>query len=63
MDQEALDKAHIEFGGKFVVWLGNEVILSADTYDELRDRLDVMPIDQSKVVFDFIRRSDVVYIL
>ncbi|MFN8633539.1 MAG: hypothetical protein U0893_06755 [Chloroflexota bacterium] len=63
MDQAALDKAHIEFGGKFVVWLGNEVILSADTYDELRDRLDEMPIDQSKVVFDFIRRTDVVYIL
>jgi hypothetical protein len=57
-----LDRLRQQFAGSYVAWLGDEVFLSAETYDELCDRLDQMPIDQGRIVIGYIERSDVLRI-
>jgi hypothetical protein len=51
-----------EHAGGYVAWLGNEVFISAPTYDELGDRLDQTPIDQGKFIIGYIDPIDVVRI-
>lgn len=49
-----------QHAGNYIAWLGNEVFLTAPTYDELCDQLDSMPIDQGKVVVSYVETLDVV---
>jgi hypothetical protein len=56
------DQLREQFAGRYVAWLGDEVFASAETYDELRDHLDTLPIDQGKLAIGYLRRTDVVYI-
>jgi hypothetical protein len=51
-----------QYAGGYVAWLDGQVILSAETDDELCDQLDQMPIDPSRVVIGYIPPADVVYI-
>lgn len=55
-----VDRLRQRYAGSYVAWLGNEVFLSAPTYDELCDRLDQMPVDQSRLVIGYIEPLDVV---
>ena len=50
-----VERLRQQYAGSYVAWLGDEIYLSAATYDELRDRLDQMPIDQSKLICRSIR--------
>lgn len=59
---DKIDQLREQFAGRYVAWLGDEVFASAETYDDLRDHLDTRPIDQGKLVFEFLPRTDVVYI-
>jgi hypothetical protein len=54
-DRESdVERLRRQYAGNYVAWLGDQVYLSAPTYDELCDRLDHMPIDQSKLVIGYI---------
>ena len=55
-----VERLRRQYAGNYVAWLGDQVYLSAPTYDELCDRLDQLPIDQGKLVIGYIERSDVV---
>ena len=59
MDPE-VERLRQQYAGNYVAWLNNQVYLSAPTYDELCDRLDQMPIDQSKLVVEYVEPFDVV---
>ena len=57
------DALREQLAGHYVAWRDGEVVIQAETSDELYDRLDQMPIeDQARVVIEYIRRTDVVYI-
>jgi hypothetical protein len=51
-----------QYGGKFVVRRGNEVIVSADSYDELDRKSETMPIDWDSVVVQYVQRPDEIVI-
>jgi hypothetical protein len=57
-----VERLRQQHAGRYVAWLGDEVYLSAETCDELMNQLNQMSIDQGKLVVEYIRRSDVVYI-
>jgi hypothetical protein len=59
MDPE-VERLRQQYAGSYVAWLGNQVYLSAPTYDELCDQLDQMPIDQGKLVIGYIEPLDIV---
>jgi hypothetical protein len=46
--------------GKYVAWLDNEEVLSAETCDALMDGLENLAIDESKVVIGWVLRPDVI---
>ena len=48
------------FAGGYVAWLDGQIILSAETYDELCDRLDQMPDYEARVSIEYIEPIDVV---
>lgn len=57
------DALRERLAGHYVAWRDGKVVIKAETSDELYDRLDQMPIeDQARVVIEYIRRTDVVYI-
>ena len=58
-DYIALQHSH---GGKWVVHRGNEVIVSADSHDELCQKFETMPIDWDSVVTQYIQRPDEIVI-
>jgi hypothetical protein len=47
-----------QYGGKFVVRRGNEVIVSADSYEELSRKYRDMPIDWESAVIEYIESPD-----
>lgn len=49
-----------QFAGGYIAWLDGKVILSAETYDELCDRLDETPVDETRVSIEYIEPIDVV---
>ena len=49
-----VERLRQQYAGSYVAWLGDQVYLSAPTYDELCDQLDEMPIDQVKLVIGYI---------
>ena len=51
-----------QYAGRYVAWLGDEVYLGAPTDDGLCDRLDQMPIDQGRLVVEYVEPLDVVHI-
>lgn len=55
-----VERLRQQYAGNYVAWLGNQVYLSAPTYDELMDRLDQMPIDQTRLIIGYIEPFDVV---
>jgi hypothetical protein len=47
--------------GNYVAWLDDTVILSAETYDDLCDRLNEMPSEiEARAGVEFVRPTDVV---
>ena len=54
-----IDQLRKQFAGNYVAWLGDEVFASAETYDDLCDHLDTLPIDQGKLVIGYIGPLDV----
>lgn len=54
------DRLRREFAGSYVAWLGDEVFLSAETYDDLCDQLNQMLIDQGKLVIGYIEPLDII---
>jgi hypothetical protein len=49
-----------EYAGRYVAWLDDRVILSAETDDELCELLDRMPIDDSRVSIEYVEPIDVI---
>ena len=49
-----------QFAGRYVAWLDGQVILSAETYDELCDRLDQRPDYEARASIEYIEPTDVV---
>jgi hypothetical protein len=49
-----------QYAGGYVAWLDGKVILSAETDGGVCDRLDQMPVDQSRVSIEYIEPIDVV---
>jgi hypothetical protein len=48
-------------GGKYVAWLDGQVLLTAETYDELGTLLDQLPRDQEeRAIVEYIEPYDVV---
>ena len=57
------DALREQLAGHYVAWRDGEVVIKAETSDELYDRLARMPIDdQACVVIEYIPRTDVVHI-
>ena len=50
------------FPGKIVVRVGNHVLLSADSYEELSKTSETMNIDWTRAITQFVERPDCVYI-
>jgi hypothetical protein len=57
-----VERLRRQHAGRYVAWLGDEVYLSAETYDDLLDRLDQMPINQGKLIFEYLDPIDAVHI-
>jgi len=55
-----VERLREQYAGNYVAWLDNRVYLSAPTYDDLMDRLDQMPIDQSTLIVEYLEPVDVV---
>jgi len=55
-----VERLRQHYAGNYVAWLNDQVYLSAPTYDELCDRLDQMPIDQGKLVVEYLEPFDVI---
>ena len=51
-----------DFPGGYVAWLDDDVLLTAETYGGLCERLDQMPVDQARVVIGYVDPPDVVRI-
>jgi hypothetical protein len=49
-----------DFPGGYVAWLDDEVVMIAETYDDLCDRLDQSPLDEARVVIGYVEPYDVV---
>ena len=49
-----------QFPGGYVAWLDDEIVMTAGTYDELRDRLDESSLDEARVVIGYVEPYDVV---
>lgn len=50
------------YGGQFVAHRDGEVIASAETYDELMDRLEHMAVDWTRIVIEYIESADSVHV-
>lgn len=50
----------LDFAGGYVAWLGDEVIMTADSYDGLCRRLDRTQIDQARIVIGYVEPANVV---
>jgi hypothetical protein len=44
--------------GGYVAWLDDQVVMIADTYDDLLDRLDQTSVDESRVVIGYVEPTD-----
>jgi hypothetical protein len=55
-----VERLREQFAGSYVAWLDDQVYLSAETYDELCDRLDQLPIDQGRLVIEYLEPFDVI---
>lgn len=53
------ERVREESFGKYVAWLGDEEVLSAETCDDLMDGLQEVGFDESKVVIGWEPRPDV----
>ncbi len=51
------------FGGRFIARRGNEVIASAETYDELLDTLQRMAVERAGLTVEYVYPSDRVHVL
>jgi hypothetical protein len=52
-----------QYAGGYVAWLDGKVILSAETCDELSDRLDELPREvEARAVIEYIPPADAVYV-
>ena len=51
-----------DFPGGYVAWLDDEVVMTADTDDELCDRLARSSIDEARVAIGYVHAYDVVSI-
>ena len=49
-----------DFAGGYVAWLDGNVLLTAETDDEIYDRLEQLAVDQSRVVIGYVEPADVV---
>ena len=58
--ESEVERLRRQHAGNYVAWLDNQVYFSAPTYDELCDRLDEMPIDQAKLVVEYLEPFGVV---
>ena len=57
------DDLREKLAGHYVAWRNGEVVIQAETSDELYDQLNQMPRnDQADIVVEYVRRTDVVYI-
>ena len=57
------DALREQLAGHYVAWRDGEVVMKAETSDELYDRLAQKPLeDQARVVIEYIPRTDVVHI-
>ena len=57
-----VERLRQQFAGSYVAWLDDEVYLSTPTYDELCDRLDPMPIDEGRLIVEYVAPLDVIHI-
>ncbi len=65
MDNRKLEDDRVrqrkQYAGRYVAWLDGRVILSAETYDQLSDQLDQLPVDQeARASVEYIEPIDVV---
>jgi hypothetical protein len=58
--ESEVERLRRQHAGNYVAWLGDEVYLTAPTYNELCDRLDQLPVDQATLVIGYIEPYDVV---
>ena len=50
-----------QYAGAYVAWLDGRVILSAETYGQLSDQLDQLPVEQeARATVEYIEPIDVV---
>jgi hypothetical protein len=57
------DALREQLAGYYVAWCDGEVVLKTETSDELYRRLNQLPRDvQERVVIEYVRRTDVIYI-
>jgi len=57
---DKIEQLREQFAGNYVAWLDDTVILSSETYGELCDRLEEMPVDQARVSIEYLEPADVV---
>jgi Family of unknown function (DUF5678) len=50
------------FGGRFIARRGNDVIASAETYDELLDTLLRMAVERAGLIVEYVYPSDRVHV-
>lgn len=43
-----------QYGGCYVAWRDAEVIASAETYDELSDQLESLPVEGAQLIIEYI---------
>jgi hypothetical protein len=58
MLESELDILRAQYAGSYIARRGSEVVASTETFDELCDRLDEMPIDQSTLIIEYIDPID-----
>ena len=58
MLQSVLDILRAQHAGSYIARRDNEVVASTETLDELFERLDQLPIDQSMLIIEYIDPID-----
>jgi len=49
-----------DFAGGYVAWIDDQIVMMAETYDELSERLQLSSLDLARVVVGYVEPYDVV---
>ena len=60
MIESNADLQRQRFAGKYVAWRDDNVVISADSYDELCEKLESARLDRRQLIVEFLDRTDIV---